>query len=78
MTALKLGGHEANPLMKGAVNNPGVLIGLKAAVTATSMLAAEKMWRHHNRVGAIVVMAISNGMMTAVAMHNAGVVNSLR
>ena len=58
--------------------NPLVFIGIKAAITTTSILAAERMWKNHNRTGAIVTMAISNGMMAFVAQHNAAVISSLQ
>jgi hypothetical protein len=76
LKALKGGAVEANPLMKGVVGNPGVFIGIKAAVTGASIMAAEQMWRNHHRVAAIVMMAASNGFMAAVAAHNASVLNA--
>ena len=78
MSALKSGGTEANPLMKSAASNPVALIGIKATVTVASIMAAERMWRGHNRIGAIAVMAASNGMMAIVAAHNASVLTTLR
>ena len=78
MKALKLGAVEANPLMKSATGNPMLFIGIKAAVATTSIMAAEKMWKNHNRLGAIVVMVASNGLMAVVAAHNASVINGLR
>ena len=76
LKALKGGAVEANPLMKGVVGNPGVFIGIKATVSAASILAAEQMWRNHHRVAAIVMMAASNGFMAAVAAHNASVLSA--
>jgi hypothetical protein len=76
--AISLGGTEANPLMKDAASNPAAMIGVKAAVTAGSILAAEQMWKNHNRTGAVVTMLVSNGVMAWVAMHNASVVNGLQ
>jgi hypothetical protein len=76
LKALKGGAVEANPLMKGVVGNPGLFIGIKATVSAASMMAAEQMWRNHHRVAAIVMMAASNGFMAAVAAHNASVLNA--
>jgi hypothetical protein len=60
LTVLKHGGREANPVMKGITQYPAAFIGVKAVVTATSIMAAERMWKRHNRVGAIVTMAVSN------------------
>jgi len=78
MAALSHGAVEANPLMKSVTGNPMLFVGVKAAVAASSIMAAEKMWKSHNRVGAIVVMAASNGLMAIVAAHNASVISSLR
>jgi hypothetical protein len=36
------------------------------------------MWRKNNKVGAIAVMAVSNGMMAVVAARNASVIKTLR
>lgn len=78
LSALKRGGVEANPIMKGVVKNPAAFVALKAGVAATSILAAEKMWKSGNRMGAIGVMVASNVMMGLVAAHNSQVVSQLR
>jgi len=77
LQALHLGAREANPLMQGVAVNPALLIGMKAAVTAASIVAAEQMWRQHHQLRAIALMAVSNGVMAAVAAHNASVISSL-
>jgi Domain of unknown function (DUF5658) len=77
MKALRQGATEANPVMRGVVGNPAMLIGVKAGVTAASILAAERLWRQHHQMHAVILMAVSNGVMAAVAAHNASVVNSL-
>lgn len=78
MKALNLGGVEANPVMKNAVSNPLAFIGIKASVTAASILAAERMWKNHHRTAAIATMLASNGFMVWVAAHNASIVNGLQ
>jgi hypothetical protein len=78
LTVLKHGGVEANPVMKGITKNPMAFIGLKAGVTAMSIMAAERMWKNNNRVGAIVTMVVTNGLMTAVAANNAKVLSRVR
>lgn len=78
LTALKNGGVEANPIMKTVVKNPAAFVALKAGVTATSIMAAEKMWKSGNRVGAIGVMVASNVMMGMVAAHNSKVLSTLK
>lgn len=78
LTVLKQGGVEANPVMKGITKSPAAFIGLKAGVTMMSIMAAERMWKRHNRVGAIVTMVASNSLMAMVAANNAKVLSSLR
>jgi hypothetical protein len=75
--ALASGAKEANPVMKGVVTRPVVFWSLKAAMAVAPALAAERMWKT-NKAGAIAVMVVSNGMMAAVAAHNAKVLNRVR
>src|SRR5476649_585423 len=78
LTALKRGGVESNPLMQGIVGHPAVFIGVKAGLTAASIYAAERLWREHHRGTAIALMAVTNGIMAAVAVNNASVLHASR
>ncbi len=78
LTALKHGGVEANPLMKNITKSPIAFVALKASVAATSIMAAEKMWKNGNRLGAIGVMVASNVAMGFVAANNARVLARVR
>lgn len=78
ITALKQGGVEANPLMKQVVKSPVAFVALKASVAVTSIMAAEKLWKGGNRIGAIGVMVASNVAMGYVAAHNARVLSTLK
>ena len=73
LTVLKHGGVEANPVMRGVTTHPAAFIGLKAGVTAMSIMAAERMWKNNNRLGAVLTMVAMNSMMALVAAHNAHV-----
>ena len=75
--ALHRGGQEANPMMRGVVSNPALFWSVKTAATITPMLAAERLWKT-NKVGAIAVMVAGNGVMAAVAAHNASVLRGMR
>jgi hypothetical protein len=66
--ALSRGAYEGNPVV-GAAGNARALI-VKAAGASASIYFAERMWKK-NRVGAIVTMALVNGISTAVVAHNA-------
>lgn len=78
MSALNRGAVEANPLMKNVVKSPVAFVALKATVAATSIMAAEKLWKGGNRIGAIGVMVASNVAMGFVAAHNARVLSTLQ
>lgn len=78
LTALKNGGREANPLMKGIVKSPAAFVAMKAGVTMASIMAAEQLWKNHHRFGAIGLMVASNVMMGMVAKHNAQVLSTLK
>jgi hypothetical protein len=78
LTALNRGGTEANPLMKGITKSPVAFIGLKAGVTMMSIMAAERMWKDNNRLGAVLTMVASNGFMAAVAAHNTSVLHRVQ
>ncbi len=77
LKALNLGGVEANPIAQGVVGNPALFIGVKAAVAAASITAAEKMWKNHHRVAAIATMVATNSIMAMVAANNAKVIGQL-
>lgn len=72
------GAMESNPGMSGIVGNSTAFWTAKAVTTASAVLLSEHLWKTHHKAGAIAVMVISNGLMSAVAAHNASVVNSLR
>ena len=75
--ALAGGAKEANPVMKGVINTPVVFWSVKAAMAVAPTLVAERMWKT-NKAAAIAVMVVSNGMMAAVAPHNAKMLNRVR
>lgn len=65
-------GREANPLMAGVAGNRAAFVAVKAASTAGILLVSEKLWKK-NRVGAVVMMLVADGVMGAVVAHNARV-----
>ena len=74
--AIRRGAIEVNPLLKNTVKSRAAFIGLKVAMTAGPIYEAEKLWRKNHKIGAIALMAASNGIMIAVARHNASVMNN--
>jgi hypothetical protein len=77
-SAINKGAHEANPLMKGVVENPGAMLAVKAGVAAGSILLAEKMWKKGNRTGAVATMLVLNSITAVVVANNYKVASSLR
>jgi hypothetical protein len=78
LTAIKSGAVEANPLTKGITKSPAAFMALKAGMTFASIMSAERMWKNNHRTGAVIMMIASNGMMAAVAAHNASVLQRVR
>jgi len=71
LRAVQSGASERNPLMRGVVGSPAAFVAVKGAVAATTILAAEHMWRTGHRRRAIALMAITNGVFAMVAVNNA-------
>lgn len=74
--ALRRGAIEMNPLLKDTVSSRVAFISIKVAVTAGPIYEAEKLWRKNHKIGAIALMAASNGIMMAVARHNSAVMKN--
>jgi Domain of unknown function (DUF5658) len=66
-------GRESNAMMQGIAGRSAALWAVKGGVTAMSIFAAERMWKNHNKVGAIATMMVSNGVMAVVAANNSRV-----
>jgi hypothetical protein len=77
VSSLHAGGVEQNPAVGVFGRNTGAMLGFKAATTAGTIYAAEKMWKT-NRVGAVVLMAVLNGVTAAVAAYNMQVARAAR
>lgn len=67
--ALGTGAGEMNPLMKPAAGSSGAMLAVKAASTAASIYFSERAWKQ-NKKGAIVLMAVVNGVTAAAVAHN--------
>ncbi len=67
--AVGAGAYEANPVMRGPSGNTGAMLAVKALSTAGTIYFAERAWKK-NRKGAVVLMAIINGVTAAVAARN--------
>ena len=69
LRAVRAGGVEQNPILKGAANNPAALFAVKAGVGTATILLADKV-RTRSRVGAFVLMAALNSVYATVVAHN--------
>ena len=77
-SAIDKGAQEANPLMKGVVENKGAMLAVKAGVAAGTIFLAEKMWKRGSRTGAIVTMLVVNSVTAMVVANNYKVASNLR
>jgi hypothetical protein len=78
LTAVKHGAIEMNPVMTGLSGNAAALWAVKGGVTVLAIFTAERLWREHRRPEAIATMIVANGVMAAVAAHNASVLRGLK
>lgn len=77
MSALNRGAVEANPMMRGVAGNPATLVAVKSGMTAATIFAARSLWPR-NKVAAVAVLAVSNGVLATVVAHNMSVMRQLR
>jgi hypothetical protein len=75
---LRNGAYEANSVMGTLASHPAALWAMKGGTAFVSILVAERLWRGHHRGQAIALMAVSNGIMAAVAASNASIIRSQR
>ena len=67
--AVSAGAVEVNPFMKSAAGSNGTMYAVKAASAVGSIYLAEKAWKK-NRKGAVILMAVVNGVTAAVVARN--------
>lgn len=77
LRAVGAGAREQNPVVARLGGHAAAMAAYKAVTTAGTIFAAERMWKK-NRVGAVVVMAIANGVTAAVAARNIHVAKAQR
>ena len=69
LTAVRGGGREVNPAVKGLVNQPASFVGAKIAATAGTLYLTERLWKKH-RVAAVVLMVAVNATYGAIVANN--------
>jgi len=67
--AMRQGGTELNPLMRGVAGSPKGLVAVKLATTFTMIAATELLWRSHPKT-AVIAMAIITSGYGFVVTHN--------
>ena len=68
--ALANGASVHNPLLKKVGGGSMGQVAVKGALTASSILVAERLWRKNKRVAAVVSMVAVNSLMAAVVHNN--------
>jgi hypothetical protein len=69
LRAIRAGGVEQNPLLRGLADKPAALVAIKAGVAVSTIAVADKV-RGRSRVGAIALMAALNSAYAVVVAHN--------
>jgi uncharacterized protein DUF5658 len=67
--AMSAGANEVNPVVNKASGNQAAMLAVKALSTVGSIYFAERAWKK-NRKGAVVLMAVVNGVTAAVVARN--------
>jgi hypothetical protein len=75
---LKNGASESNAILALLTKHPAAVWAVKGGAAFASIYAAEHLWRTHRRGQAIAVMAVSTGIMAAVAANNAAIIRGQR
>jgi hypothetical protein len=78
LAAVQKRGAEQNPLVSGLTGSPAAFVAVKGGVTILSIVAAERLWKSGHRAGAVAAIAVTNGLMTAVAINNAHTLRGLQ
>ena len=69
LQAFRAGAVEGNPLMSGITKNRGAFMATKAAVAASTILAARQIAKR-NKVAAVVTMVAINSAYAMIVNHN--------
>jgi len=69
LRAVRAGGVEQNPLMRGLADKPAALVALKAGVAVGTIALAER-FRGRSRAGSIALMAALNSAYAILVSHN--------
>jgi hypothetical protein len=69
LAAFRAGAAEANPLMADIAKHRGPFVAVKAAVAASTILAARQIAKR-NKVAAVMTMVAVNGAYAMVVRHN--------
>lgn len=67
--SVRAGRVEANPLLRPAAGNAAMMLTVKAASTAGTIYAVEKLWKR-NRTAAVIVMVAVNVGYAAIVSSN--------
>jgi len=66
---IERGGAEGNPMMARVVQNKPAFVAVKAAIAASTILAARQVARH-SKVAAVVTLVAVNTAYASVVAHN--------
>jgi hypothetical protein len=77
--AIDRGARERNPLLRAlGEDNTWEAAAIKAGLTGATIWTAERMWKRHHRVQAVILMAAVTAFQAAVDAHNYRVAARLR
>src|SRR5262245_12135295 len=69
LEAIRAGGQEANPFMRGIAARPAALVAMKAGTAAATVMLAEKLSKR-NPVASVLLMTALNSAYATIVAHN--------
>jgi hypothetical protein len=69
LEAIRRGGAEANPFMRGVAARPAALVAIKAGTAAATVMLAEKLSKR-NPVASVLMMTALNSAYATIVAHN--------
>ena len=66
---LNAGGQEGNPVMAPLMGSAGAVIAVKAGVSAMTIYAAERLWKHNRKAAVLTLIGVNIGY-AAIVSHN--------
>jgi len=76
--ALRQGGYEASPIVRGMASRPALFISVKTVMTLWTLWQTEKMAKNGQATGAVVSLVAADALYGVIVARNFQIVNQLQ